>query len=142
MGEYLLGRGREEGLVRRRPAGERVSRLCKWGLARSSPQGPTERGCAIQTADRRQGGESITRWRFAMGEVEGGPLKNRGGYEVALKEGGGVRVLRLGLLFRRGPTEVGLKEWISMERTQRAREEGVVEAGELRGELTRNYNSV
>ena len=80
-----------------------------------SPQGPTERGCAIQTADRRQGGGSITRWRFATGEVEGEPLKKQGGHKVALKEGGGVRVLWLGLPFRRGPTKVGLKERKGME---------------------------
>ena len=29
-----------QGSLRSRPAGEHASRLCKWGLAWSSPQGP------------------------------------------------------------------------------------------------------
>ena len=113
--------------IRGRPAGELASRHCKRGLARSSPQGPMEGGCAIQTTDRRQGGTSITRWRFATGEVGGEPLKNRGGRKAALKEGGGIRGLRLGPPFRRGPTEVGPKggkEGKVVERARHDRGEG------------------
>ena len=73
------------GLGRKRPARECASWLCKWGLARSSLQGPMERGCAIQTVGQRQGGKG-----------GGGPLKNWGGRETVLKEGSGIRVLQLG----------------------------------------------
>ena len=46
-----------QGNLRSRPAGDLVSRLCKWGLARSSPQGPTIVGvcnpdCGPETGGR------------------------------------------------------------------------------------------
>ena len=58
-----------------------------------------------------------------MGEVGGGPLKKRGGHKVALKEGGGIRVLWLGPPIYQGPTEVGPKERKRVEQTRHAREE-------------------
>ena len=68
-------------------------------------------------------------------EGEGGHLKNQGGCKAALKEGGGIRVLWLGLPIRRGPTKVGPNEGTGMERTQHARGRGG-EAEEVRGEGT------
>ena len=88
------------------------------------------------------GGESITRWRFATGEVGGGPLKNRGGHEAALKEGGGVQGLTARpAIFAGVPPKWGQKRgqsWSELNTTERRGGE----AGELRGKLARNYNPV
>ena len=53
-------RGREEGLVGRRPCQRESIGILKGGQARPGLRVPQERGCAIQTADLDQEGQEAT----------------------------------------------------------------------------------
>ena len=129
VGECRSGKGREEGWVRKRPTGERASQLANGAWPDQVLRVQWKGGVQSRPGTRDRGAWSITRWRFAMGEVEGGPLKNWGGHKVALKEGGGVRVLQLGLPICQDGPKVGPKERQGIEQTQHAREKGLERQG-------------
>ena len=104
------------------------------GLVESS--GSKDKGECNPDRGPETGGQGITRWRFATGEVGGGPLKNRGGRKAALERGWWHQGLTARPAISLRSHRSGAERRGSRGANSTRQRGGVEEVGEVRGEGT------